>query len=103
MFAASHISQSGARGERAASQGRRVSMAISISFARSCNVMMNNFDTKRFDQLIEKISVIAIVLVALAVMAGFVRLVLEHWSYIILLLVVIGAATYMIKKSNFRF
>jgi hypothetical protein len=64
---------------------------------------MNNFDIKKFDQLIEKASVIAIVLVALAVIAGFVRLMFDHWSYLIPLLVVIGAAAYLIKKTNFHF
>jgi hypothetical protein len=66
-------------------------------------MMIKNFDTRKFDLLIERLSVIAMFLVVLAVVGGFVRLALDHWSYLIPLFAVVVGGVYLIRKSDFRF
>ena len=65
---------------------------------------MKSLDAKKFDHLIEILSIIVIILVVLAVIGGFARLVLDYQGYLIpLVAVVVGAiyVAYRVKNTNF--
>ena len=52
------------------------------------------------ERIPEVLSTIVIIAVVLAVLAGFVRLTLDHWGYAILIAIVVGAAGYIYSQMK---
>jgi len=63
--------------------------------------MNKNLVAEKFDYVIEVVSAIAIVVVALVVFGGFSRLVLQNWEYVIPAVGVVIGGVYLVKKSKF--
>jgi hypothetical protein len=52
------------------------------------------------DKWIEKIAAVAVVLVVLLVLLGLLRLAIDNWGYVLLLVAAIGGAFYLFKQSK---
>jgi hypothetical protein len=54
--------------------------------------------SSKSDAVVEKVSLVAVILVVLAVAAGIVRLILADWSYVFLLALLMASVYYVYRN-----